>query len=586
MITFELYFSEGKNWKFIIELFNKGNYIVVDEENKVKIARNYAKFKERDILANRAYQYPASSGVNILMVEKERFMSTLKESKEEIIRVLVRKIGLSGLYSEEICLRGNIDPNTYIKDLNNDDFELLYEAFRNLRNQLLFNGIHAQIIYNEKGDQIDVIPIELKIYVDFSKKHYPSFNEAVDDYFSKIDASEVIHPNDEKIKHKLETQQKILANQEDYLKELLEQKEKFYHIGEYIYENFSNLNQLINVISDARQKGFSYEEINLRLKQAKQEEMSELAIFKELEQQSRELIISYGNDEIKLKMSKTIGENASKYYDKGKKAEKKAIGTKNAIENTKKAIRKLEIEKDSIAKSLDFLVKKPKKKWYEKFHWFHTSDGLLVIGGRDASSNELIFKKYIQPEDLVLHTSFPGSPLTVIKNPDNLKVIPESSIREAADFVASFSRAWKENWGIIDVFYVDSSQISKSPPSGEYLPKGSFMITGKKNFVKDAKTELAIGLDLINLGQEEEGIGNVWFPRIICGPVSAIKHQANIFVKIKPSKSGLSAGKLAIKIKEKFLNLVDNSDKVWVNFLDVNEILLFLPSGLSNIKNK
>jgi predicted ribosome quality control (RQC) complex YloA/Tae2 family protein len=169
-----------------------------------------------------------------------------------------------------------------------------------------------------------VIPIELKIYVDFSKKHYPSFNEAVDDYFSKIDASEVIHPNDEKIKHKLETQQKILANQEDYLKELLEQKEKFYHIGEYIYENFSNLNQLINVISDARQKGFSYEEINLRLKQAKQEEMSELAIFKELEQQSRELIISYGNDEIKLKMSKTIGENASKYYDKGKKSEKKS----------------------------------------------------------------------------------------------------------------------------------------------------------------------------------------------------------------------------------------------------------------------
>jgi predicted ribosome quality control (RQC) complex YloA/Tae2 family protein len=131
IITFELYFSEGKNWKFIIELFNKGNYIVVDEENKVKIARNYAKFKERDILANRAYQYPASSGVNILMVEKERFMSTLKESKEEIIRVLVRKIGLSGLYSEEICLRGNIDPNTYIKDLNNDDFELLYEALCN-----------------------------------------------------------------------------------------------------------------------------------------------------------------------------------------------------------------------------------------------------------------------------------------------------------------------------------------------------------------------------------------------------------------------------------------------------------------------
>jgi len=75
----------------------------------------------------------------------------------------------------------------------------------------------------------------------------------------------------------------------------------------------------------------------------------------------------------------------------------------------------------------------------------------------------------------------------------------KSTIKEAADFVASYSRAWKETWGIVDVFYVKPSQVSKSPPSGEYLPKGSFIISGKKNFIKNAKTELAIALELIHI---------------------------------------------------------------------------------------
>ena len=61
---------------------------------------------------------------------------------------------------------------------------------------------------------------------------------------------------------------------------------------------------------------------------------------------------------------------------------------------------------------------------------------------------------------------------------------PEKTIQETAEFVASYSKAWKEIWGYADVFYVNADQVSKSPPAGEYLPKGSFMILGKKKFLK------------------------------------------------------------------------------------------------------
>ena len=34
--------------------------------------------------------------------------------------------------------------------------------------------------------------------------------------------------------------------------------------------------------------------------------------------------------------------------------------------------------------------------WWEKFHWFLSSDHLVVIAGRDAQQNELLVKRYMR----------------------------------------------------------------------------------------------------------------------------------------------------------------------------------------------
>ncbi|GAH37359.1 unnamed protein product, partial [marine sediment metagenome] len=211
---------------------------------------------------------------------------------------------------------------------------------------------------------------------------------------------------------------------------------------------------------------------------------------------------------------------------------------------------------------------------------FHSSNGFLIIGGRDATSNEVIFKKHVQSKDLVFHTNIPGSPLVIVKNPDN-KEIPELTINEAAIFVGSYSNAWKEDWGYIDVWYVNPNQISKTPPSGEFLPKGSFMISGKKNVIKNAKTELGIGLEIEESKTDTVGDEHVIFLKILCGPLSAIKTQVSRIIKIKPSKDGLSKGKLAKEIKSILINQSDDLFKKWIKLLKVDEIILSLPSGTS-----
>ncbi|MFX1503721.1 MAG: NFACT RNA binding domain-containing protein, partial [Promethearchaeota archaeon] len=205
---------------------------------------------------------------------------------------------------------------------------------------------------------------------------------------------------------------------------------------------------------------------------------------------------------------------------------------------------------------------------------------------RDATSNEIIFKKYIDPTDLVFHTNFAGSPLVVVKNAES-KNIPTNTIKEVADFVASFSRAWKEAWGVVDIYYIRPDQISRSPPSGESLPKGSFMISGKKNFIKNAKTELAIGLKIIELKEDFTSNRKKYYPKVISGPKNAIIKQTENIITIIPSKSGgFTKGQLAKEIKSYFIRNIDGYLKIWVKLLSIDEILLYLPSGNSEFKSE
>ncbi len=584
IIIIELSNIDNKPWKFVIELFNKGNYLILDDNNFILLAKKYKKFRDRDILPKKEYHFPKSQKIDFLTIKKEDFIDLFKDSDVEIVRDISRNVHISGLYSEEVCYRAKIDKNFHGKELNIKEYEQLYESFKKVRNKLLFGDINAHIVFNQYGDPIYVLPFELEILKGYERKKFSTFNNAVDEYFSKIDSDAIMDPKDQKVENQIKSLQKILKSQQEYLKELKSKKEKYYKIGDLLFTKLDSLEKLKSVILEAKHKGYGWGEINTKLELAKVENVNGTEFFERIIPSTNQLLIKIDNDDVYIDLRKSIGENANYIYLKGKKAEKKIKGTINAINKTEEKIDKLKLEKETIATKVDILIKKPKKKWYEKFRWFHSSEGFLVIGGRDASSNENLFKKYLESNDLVLHTEFAGSPLTIIKNPEN-KRIPYSTIKEAADFVASFSRAWKENWGYVDVYYINPGQISKSPPPGEFLPKGSFMISGKKNFIKNAKTELAVGLDLVEIKDNQTNMIESMYPMLIYGPTDVINRKFNHYIVIIPSKTGMSKGKLAKEIKSFFINNSEKELKKWVNLISLDDVILCLPTGNSKIKS-
>jgi len=250
--------------------------------------------------------------------------------------------------------------------------------------------------------------------------------------------------------------------------------------------------------------------------------------------------------DIELYFNKSVGENASLYYDKSKKMRKKIEGARAALERSKEMLEKAEKEKTSKEGVKETKKVERKTEWYEKFRWFISSEGFLCIGGRDATTNEIVVKKHAEKDDIIFHTEMAGSPFFIIKTGGKKPGRP--TLDESAQATASYSRAWKLGITLAEVFYVNPEQVSKEAEAGEFIARGAFMIRGKKNFIRIG-LELAIGI--------KDG-------QIIGGPVDSIKKNAEKYVVIAPGKE--KASDAAKKIKQKIGGEID-------------DIIRFLPSG-------
>ena len=218
-----------------------------------------------------------------------------------------------------------------------------------------------------------------------------------------------------------------------------------------------------------------------------------------------------------LDLTKSIDENAAVYFEKAKKIKKKIEGAEAAFKENLKKLKELELKKEKLEleQSKKEQSKERKKEWYEKFRWFVSSEGFLAIGGRDATSNEVVIKKHTDANDLVFHTDMAGSPFFVVKNDG--KNIGEKTKEEAADATCTFSRAWKLGLQTTSVFYVNPDQVSKKTKAGEFMGKGAFMIYGKTSYIEN-KINLAIG---ITASQQ-----------VMAGPLDAIKKNCEKYVAL------------------------------------------------------
>lgn len=550
----ELHVAKEQKFTLVVELFAKGNIILLNEEGNIILPLKRKLWSDRKISSKEEYKYPPKKGINPLELEKEELKNLFEDSDTDVIRALARS-GLGGVYAEEIILRSNVQKDLPAAELSDEDLDSIYNTINELFEPLKTSKFHPQIISDGKED---VLPLDLKLYENYKKETFETYNEAADEFFSskvrediKSEYEGIWGAEVKKFEKRLKIQEDTLAK---FHKTIDDSKKK----GDLLYANYQKIQNILDIIKNAREK-YSWMEIASKLKTARKQGVEGADIIESMDKLGN-LNLKIDDVVIRIDAKLEIPENAEVYYEKAKKAKRKINGVNIAIEKTKKEIEKAKSKKEIEMERVTLPQKRVKKelKWFEKLRWFLSSDGFLVIGGRDANSNEIVVKKYMENNDIYFHSDIHGAPSVIIKSEG--REIPETTVNEAASFAASFSSAWAKGFGSQDVYWVRPDQVSKTPQSGEFVKKGAFIIRGTRNYIRAATLLIAVGV------VDYEG------ERLMAGPLDAVKKYTDKYVIIKPGYTKKEA--LAREIRRR----IDEE-----HIVTMDDLVRVLPSGKADI---
>ncbi len=553
----------GVETVLVAELFSPGNIVLLDSERKIILPMKPVTFKGRKIRSGEIYQYPEAQLSPVEAGEKE-LQDVFSSSDAEVVRTIANRFNLGGTLAEEVCLRAEIDKRTIAKDMGQEGIARIAGALRDMFSPLVKGEFSPYIVKKDiKGEvkPFDVSPFELKIHAGLEKEAYPSFNKALDGFFGKRSAEEVTEVVEAVKKEKVDVFERRLKRQEEALENFGREAEKHVDIAEKIYAHYQAIEEVMGVLENAREKGYSWDEIKSILKKAK-ETLPAAKSISGIDSATGKVTLDLDGTKVTIDLKLTIPQNAQFYYEKAKKLTRKKEGAIKAIEDTRIAMQKKEKKVSGNRRKVSL-----KKHWYDRFRWFYSSEGFLVVGGRDAETNEELVKKYMDKSDRVLHTQDPGAPMTIVKAQG--KPVTEQTLLEAAQFVVSYSSVWKSGQFSGDCYWVLPEQVTKTPESGEYVKKGAFIIRGERNYFRDVHVGAAVALEL---GPET---------RVIGGPVSAVRQHGQHVVELVPGK--FNQNDIAKKIYKMYVDSLKE-----VNFVkqiaSPDRIAMMLPPGESDIK--
>lgn len=198
---------------------------------------------------------------------------------------------------------------------------------------------------------------------------------------------------------------------------------------------------------------------------------------------------------VRVYPDRPLRESAGVLYEEAKRTQAKLAGARAALEVTT-ARREAAPTPSEIAPVAPRSAAVERSRfWFQKFRWFVSTEGVLVVGGRDAASNDLVVRRYLRPADRYVHADLHGAPSVVIKHPAPPGPDPgEATLREAGQFGVAFSKAWRAGLASASAFWVLAEQVSKTPASGEFVARGAWVVHGTKHVMKDLPTELALGV--------------------------------------------------------------------------------------------
>ena len=523
-------FDIGKGtttFHLIIEIFDEGNVILTDEKYEIIKPLRHHRFRDRVVVPKVLYTMSPSDPT----ASPENLATALKNDERDLVRALAIGCMLGGSYAEHICGKAGLDKAAPAASVDPQPI------FREL--QGIFDAVmHARkpLVTKKHCEPVDLLG-------EPEGDLFPTFSEALESFYPLTKAERKTAD----AKPKLSKEERILKYQKSAIKKFDDKIQKTEEIVAAIYENYGFVTQVITSL-DAASKQLSWQEIEKHLKDTQSNDAKKIIAF---HPEEASVDIDIGKI-VRIHVHEGLEQNAGRYHDVIKKFRKKKAGALVAMKTVpvKKVVRKR-----------DFIPMK--KLWYHRFRWFTTSDGVVVLGGRDASQNEELVKKYLTGGDLFVHADVHGASVVIVKG-------KTERMDEVAQFAASYSGAWRSGHFSADVYSALPSQVSKTPESGEFVSRGSFIVRGERTYYRNVP--LAVGIGLMIEPQTA----------VIGGPPAVIRGRTKAFVELKPGQfEPNDVAKRVLRILKQ--KVTPEEEKTLKAILNTDQVAAFVPPGGSDI---
>jgi len=380
---------------------------------------------------------------------------------------------------------------------------------------------------------VEFTPVLLEQHVGKRVKEVEGFAEAVDEYYSKIKEQKLeqeVLAMEENARKKIE---KVKQARMDQIDSIAAKQKRLELSAGLVEVHAAEIDKLQLVLNSALGNGMSWDEIQVMVdnETANGNAIASLVVALHLQRnavtvrlknynvdsddsgteddndnEDKSSVASTANSayvDVEIDLTVSAHANARNMFQNKKLARVNEDKTVNASIRAVNSVEE-QIMKQLVSQKVQKCLKAARKvHWFEKFAWFVTTEGYLVISGRDALQNEIIVSKYMRPDDVYIHADVPGASLCLLRRKPKTDVastaaaapISPYAIHETGNFCMCRSSVWVSKV-VTSPWWVFGSQVSKIAPNGtgDMLPRGVFAISGSRSYLPPMPMELGFGI--------------------------------------------------------------------------------------------
>jgi predicted ribosome quality control (RQC) complex YloA/Tae2 family protein len=536
ILRFDLEKGDGKKG-IVFEIFGDGNMILLDAEDTITLPMRGGDYGSRSLRKGATYQ-PPPGGADPFSLSRDDFISRGQAGVKDAIRFLAVDLGFGPQWATELCAQADVPKNTPVAEATPEQWQALHEVVDALHQQLQAKDLAPCIVY--KGEEaIDAVPFPMTT-LSPTVEEAATFVRALDGFFLGVeedDEGQTVDPRQSKLDAAVGKVQRQVDQMERSMGKFVKDEDAARAKGDALYANFQTVEGILSHITAARAQ-HDWAKINEILAKGRAEGNAVAQTILSLDGSNATAQLALQDlagttVKVTVDVRLTIQENAEIQYTAAKKAKSRQDGATSALVEAKK---RLKAAKD---KGLDGYGAAPKANdgpqrhfWFEPYRWTVTPSGFLCVGGRNASQNDQVVKKYLREGDRYVHAQIHGAPSIVVRSADGANRVPEEEdLLIAGQFASCASRGWRQ-FGQGSAYWVTPQQVNKTPRSGEFVPKGAWIIHGKRNIMDKLPMEWGVAVLTFNNAGMPTPDGLV--KKIVGGPIQGLSAFTDRVWKLVP----------------------------------------------------